>query len=155
VNDVLANRFSVARPGRALIAVALAATTVIALIAAASAVAASGGVAPGSGGTTTTSTSGTSGDNLTPPRYDRLWDSVSTTDRRWAHRVAECESGHDPDAVALGGRYLGAFMFTPDAWKTSPKTPGGTPIKYSYRTQAVVAVALMHRDGTKPWPVCG
>ena len=38
--------------------------------------------------------------------------------------------------------FLGAFMFTPDAWETSPKSPGGNPIDYSYRTQAVVAVAL-------------
>ena len=59
-----------------------------------------------------------------------------------AGEVGWCESGRDPDAIALGGQYRGAFMFTWDAWKTSPKTPGGDPIDYSYRTQAVVAVAL-------------
>ncbi|KAB2859068.1 MAG: hypothetical protein F9K43_24085, partial [Bauldia sp.] len=74
---------------------------------------------------------------------------------RWAARVAQCESGRDPNAVALQGRYRGAFMFTRDAWKTSPKSPGGDPIDYSYRTQAVVAVHLKKRDGTRPWPVCG
>jgi hypothetical protein len=138
---------------RALLAIALCATTMTALIAAAGAAAESGGVGPSSGGATTASGGGSA--NLTPPRYHRLWGQVSAGDRRWAREVAQCESGRDPDAVAMGGRYLGAFMFTPDAWKTSPKTPGGTPIDYSYRTQAVVAVALMHRDGTRPWPVCG
>ena len=147
---MLANNLSVARLRRGLLA--LCAPALITLIAASGATAYSGGVGPGSGGTTATSGDGS---NLTPTRYERLWDAVAPADRRWARGVAECESGHDPDAVALGGRYLGAFMFTPDAWKTSPKTPGGTPIDYSYRTQAVVAVALMHRDGTKPWPVCG
>jgi hypothetical protein len=93
--------------------------------------------------------------NATPAKYQRLWDRVHRKDRRWAARVAECESGKDPNAVALKGRYRGAFMFTRDAWKTSPKTPGGDPIDYSYRTQAVVAVHLKKRDGTRPWPVCG
>ena len=138
---------------RGLLLTALFATTVIALIAAVGAAAESGGIGPSSGGTSTASADGAA--NLTPPRYERLWDQVSSGDRRWARKVARCESGRDPNAVAMGGRFLGAFMFTPDAWETSPKSPGGTPIDYSYRTQAVVAVALKHRDGTGPWPVCG
>ena len=93
--------------------------------------------------------------NATPAKYHRLWDKVTRRNKRWARRVAECESGKDPNAVALKGRYRGAFMFTRDAWKTSPKTPGGDPIDYSYKTQAVVAVHLKKRDGTRPWPVCG
>ena len=93
--------------------------------------------------------------NATPAKYHRLWDKVTRKDKRWANRVANCESGKDPNAVALKGRYRGAFMFTRDAWKTSPKSPGGDPIDYSYRTQAVVAVHLKKRDGTRPWPVCG
>ena len=31
----------------------------------------------------------------------------------------------------------------------------GDPIAFPYKTQAVVAVLLMHREGTGPWPVCG
>jgi Transglycosylase-like domain len=117
------------------------------------AAASSGGVSP-SGGTASESSSG--GDlNLTPERYQRLWDRVSEADKRWARRVSWCESGRDPNATALGGEYRGAFMFTWDAWKTSPKSPGGDPIDYSYVTQAVVAVALKARDGTRPWPECG
>jgi hypothetical protein len=110
--------------------------------------------ASASGGISTSG--GRSGDsNATPAKYHRLWDKVSRKNKRWANRVAHCESGKDPNAVALKGRYRGAFMFTRDAWKTSPKTPGGDPIKYSYKTQAVVAVHLKKRDGTRPWPVCG
>ena len=35
-------------------------------------------------------------------------------------------------------------------WKASPKSPGGDPIAYPYRTQAVVAVLLKNRDGARP-----
>jgi hypothetical protein len=40
-------------------------------------------------------------------------------------------------------------------WRASPKSPGGDPTAYDYRTQAVVAVALKRRDGAGHWPVCG
>lgn len=93
--------------------------------------------------------------SLTPSKYERLWDRARPVQRRWARNTSECESGHDPNALGLGGEYRGAFQFTRDAWTTSPKTPGGDPIDYSWRTQAVVAVALKKRDGTRPWPVCG
>ena len=117
----------------------------------------SGGIGYGSGSEAQPSGSDSSGgaDNRTPSKYNRLWDKVSPDNRDWALKVSWCESGRDPDALGLGGQYRGAFMFTRDAWKTSPKTPGGDPIDYSYRTQAVVAVALKKRDGTRPWPVCG
>jgi Transglycosylase-like domain len=135
------------------LAAGLLAAVCLALIAAPGAPAESGGVGPGGG------SGGAGADdanrNLTPSKYERLWDRVSQDDRRWANRVAQCETGRDPNLTALGGDYRGAFMFTWDAWKTSPKTPGGDPIDYSYRVQAVVAVALKGRDGTAPWPVCG
>jgi hypothetical protein len=51
--------------------------------------------------------------------------------------------------------YRGAFQFMKATWRTSPKSPGGDPIRYSYRTQAVVAVMLKRRDGAGHWPVCG
>ena len=123
--------------------------------------AASAAAGPGSGGVGYDSPnqaqpSGTgSADNRTPAKYHRLWDRVSSDNRKWARKVSWCESGRDPDALGLGGEYRGAFMFTWDAWQTSPRTPGGDPVDYSYRTQAVVAVALKKRDGTRPWPVCG
>jgi soluble lytic murein transglycosylase-like protein len=128
-----------------LVAVAAAAAlTVILLSASAPAGAYSGGTS------TTTSGGGGGGD-----KYQRLWDNVSRSNKRWARHTAECESGKDPDAIGGGGRYRGAFQFMKSTWRQAPKSPGGDPIKYSYRTQAVVAVYLKKRDGTGHWPNCG
>lgn len=91
----------------------------------------------------------------TAPRYERLWDNVSRHNRRWARRTSRCESGGDPNAIGGGGLYRGAFQFSKATWRTSPHSPGGDPIDYTYRTQAVVAVALKKRDGRGHWPVCG
>lgn len=88
-------------------------------------------------------------------RYKRMWRETSRKDRRWAKKTSDCESGGNPKAVSSGGTYRGAFQFMKDTWRSAPKSPGGDPIRYPYSTQAVVAVALMHREGTSPWPVCG
>ena len=88
-------------------------------------------------------------------KYERIWDDFRRKDKRWAHRTAECESGRDPNAIGGGGMYRGAFQFMRSTWKSSPKSPGGDPIDYRYRTQAVVAVLLKRRDGAGHWPVCG
>jgi hypothetical protein len=139
-----------------VIATVIAAAALTLVLGAASAFAGGGSGGIGYGSDSQAQASGTgSADNRTPAKYHRLWDRVSPGDRDWARKVSWCESGRDPDALGLGGEYRGAFMFTWDAWQTSPKTPGGDPIDYSYRTQAVVAVALKKRDGTRPWPVCG
>ncbi len=88
--------------------------------------------------------------------YDGLWKrKVSPANKRWARRVAECESGRNPDAIGAGGLYRGAFQFSISTWRSSPKSPGGDPIAYSYRTQAFVAVRLKGRSGSSPWPNCG
>jgi hypothetical protein len=88
-------------------------------------------------------------------KYERLWTRVSARERRWAHRTSQCESGGNPKAIGGGGRYRGAFQFMRSTWKSSPRSPGGDPIVYPYRTQAVVAVLLKRRDGAGHWPVCG
>jgi len=138
-----------------LLALAVMAFFVGLLTQTASAADGSGGV--GAGGSSTAAPATTTGGsgNATPGKYNRLWDNVTASERKWAAKVSYCETGHDPNATALNGQYRGAFMFTWDAWRTSPKTPGGDPIDYSYRTQAVVAVMLMRKVGTGPWPVCG
>ncbi len=105
---------------------------------------AGGGVSPVGGGSAPHSA-----------KYARMWKRFKAGEHKWAHKTGYCESGNDPKALGDGGRYRGAFMFTRNAWKTSPKSPGGDPIHYSWKTQAVVAVLLKHRDGTRPWPVCG
>ena len=114
-----------------------------------SAVASSGGVSASSGGT------GGSGSGSGNSKYKRLWHKTSRHNKHWANKTAECESGKDPNAIGGGGQYRGAFQFMKSSWKNAPKTPGGDPIDYGYKTQAVVAVALKKHMGTKPWPVCG
>ena len=101
-----------------------------------------GGIGPGSG-------------TVNGSRYSRMWDGFSHNDRHWAHRTSDCESGGDPQAIGGGGAYRGAFQFTRPSWRDAPKSPGGDPIHYTWRTQAVVAVVLKHHMGTRPWPVCG
>jgi hypothetical protein len=88
-------------------------------------------------------------------KYMRLWDRVDSRDRRWARKTAKCESGGNPRAIGGGGAYRGAFQFMKSTWRSAPKSPGGDPIDYPYRTQAVVAVALKNRDGANHWPNCG
>ncbi len=88
-------------------------------------------------------------------KYDRIWNRTSKRQKRWATRTSACESGGDPKAIGGGGRYRGAFQFMKATWRASPKSPGGDPIRYNYRTQAVVAVALKKRDGRGHWPSCG
>jgi hypothetical protein len=117
-------------------------------------VSSAGAQSPGSGGVS----SGEESSEDAPAeaaKYERLWDKVSRRDRRWARGTAECESGKDPNAIGGGGQYRGAFQFLKSTWRHSPKSPGGDPIDYTYRTQAVVAVALKRQDGTGHWPNCG
>jgi len=88
-------------------------------------------------------------------RYDRYWDDFRYKDKRWAKKTSECESGRDPNAYNSSGPYYGAFQFLKSTWSSSPKSPGGKPTRYNWKTQAVVAVKLKHRDGKGHWPVCG
>jgi hypothetical protein len=113
---------------------------------AADATAGSGGLNAGE----RTTTSGGGGD-----KYDRIWSRVGKKQKRWARKTAECESGKDPKAIGGGGKYRGAFQFMKATWRSSPKSPGGDPIRYRYRVQAVVAVKLKKRDGRGHWPTCG
>jgi hypothetical protein len=87
--------------------------------------------------------------------YDRVYERrVSKKNKRWAKRVARCESGGNPNAIGGGGRYRGAFQFLRSTWRTAPRSPGGDPVDYSYKTQAFVAVRLKARLGGSPWPNC-
>jgi hypothetical protein len=89
------------------------------------------------------------------PVYDKAWrHGVSKSNKRWATRVARCESGRDPNALGAGGTYRGAFQFHRKTWQSAPRSPGGDPIRFSYRTQAFIAVRLKMRDGAGHWPNC-
>jgi hypothetical protein len=114
------------------------------MLAAASAQGGSGGTGPGGGG------GDSSGD-----RYERMWDNFSSKDTRWARRTSKCESGDRAKVHGGGGSYHGAFQFMKSTWKSSPKSPGGDPHTYAWKTQAVVAVKLKQRDGAGHWPNCG
>jgi Transglycosylase-like domain len=129
----------------ALTGAAAAAALSILLIGATTAMGGSGGV--GSGG----SSRSDGGD-----RYSRMWDDFSRKDRRWAHRTSNCESGGDPKIHSSGGTYHGAFQYLKSTWQSAPKSPGGDPHTYRWKTQAVVSVLLKHRDGARNhWPNCG
>jgi Transglycosylase-like domain len=135
-----------------VLAAALAVLATSLVISTAPAAAASGGVSPnGDAGSDT----GSQEPSASDAKYVRLWDKVSRRDRRWARSTSKCESGGDPKAIGGGGKYRGAFQFLKSTWRNSPKSPGGDPIRHSYRTQAVVAVALKRRDGAGHWPNCG
>jgi len=108
------------------------------------------------GGISADGTSGGGGSSSSSGgKYARLWDKVSERDKRWASKTAECESGKDPDAIGGGGMYRGAFQFMKSTWRVSPHSPGGDPIAYNYKTQAVVAVGLKNEEGAGHWPTCG
>jgi hypothetical protein len=97
--------------------------------------------------------------SLAKPSHKRTYDGlyerrVSKKNKRWAKRVARCESGGNPNAIGGGGRYRGAFQFMRSTWRTAPRSPGGDPVDYSYKTQAFVAVRLKSRVGGSPWPNC-
>jgi Transglycosylase-like domain len=119
------------------------ATLAITPIIGTTALAGSGGVGSGGGG------SKGSG------KYARLWDGISEKNKRWAKRTSRCESGGNERIHGGGGSYHGAFQFMKSTWKNSPKSPGGDPHTYNWRTQAVVAVYLKRRDGAGHWPNCG
>ena len=109
------------------------------------------------GGVTATSTggAGTAPQTAESSEYARIWSGIPSREKRWARATSRCESGGNPDAIGGGGIYRGAFQFLKSTWKASPKSPGGDPVDYDYRTQAVVAVLLKKRDGAGHWPVCG
>ncbi len=141
----------------AIVIAALAVLSIGTISVAGAGAAGSGGIGTmSSGGTDGSSGAGHGANGRVNDRYTKIWDSqISRQEKRWAHRTAECESGGDPNAIGGGGSYRGAFQFMRSTWKAAPKSPGGDPIAYPYRTQAVVAVLLKREDGAGHWPVCG
>ena len=88
-------------------------------------------------------------------RYERTWDDFSKTNKRWARKTSECESGGNRKIHGGNGAYHGAFQFMKSTWASSPMSPGGDPHRHTWKTQAVVAVKLKQRDGAGHWPNCG
>jgi hypothetical protein len=68
-------------------------------------------------------------------------------------RIAQCESGGNPTAISADGRYRGKYQFTRATWRAMGGT--GDPAAAPESEQDQRAAALLARDGTSPWPVCG
>jgi hypothetical protein len=69
-------------------------------------------------------------------------------------KIAECESGGDPEAVSADGRYRGKYQFLRSTWKQSGGR-GDDPAEASEAHQDRVALRLYRARGTAPWPTCG
>jgi hypothetical protein len=144
----LTSSFRVSSYTKLIVPLLLAAAMLATLAVLATPAATSGGISPSGDETDKSSTA-------SDAKYERLWGKVTKRNKRWARNTAECESGKDPEAIGGGGSFRGAFQFMKSTWRAAPKSPGGDPIDYPYKTQAVVAVALKERDGAGHWPNCG
>jgi peptidoglycan hydrolase-like protein with peptidoglycan-binding domain len=68
-------------------------------------------------------------------------------------RIAQCESGGNPQAVSADGRYFGKYQFSRPTWRAVGGR--GNPARASEAEQDRRALILYEREGTSPWPVCG
>src|SRR5215475_11284712 len=100
------------------------------------------------------------GNTTKPINPDRIWkqrwSKASDSEKSWAYATGSCESGNNP-ATNTGNGYLGAFQFDVGTWWAAPNTGPGRgnahqlPHKESWKTQAVVSIKKMRRDGTAAW----
>ncbi len=67
--------------------------------------------------------------------------------------IAACESGGDPTAIGGGGAFRGKYQFTYSTWASVGGS--GDPAAAPEAEQDRRAAALLAREGTRPWPVCG
>lgn len=67
-------------------------------------------------------------------------------------RLARCESGGNPKSVGGGGKYYGAFQFSPGTWRSIGGI--GLPTDHSYEVQLEFAKKLQARSGWGQWPHC-
>jgi hypothetical protein len=68
-------------------------------------------------------------------------------------RIAECESGGNPDAVSPTGQYRGKYQFSRATWRSLGGS--GDPARAPESEQDHMAALLLSRSGTAAWPVCG
>jgi peptidoglycan hydrolase-like protein with peptidoglycan-binding domain len=68
-------------------------------------------------------------------------------------RIAQCESGGSPTAISPDGQYRGKYQFTRETWQAMGGS--GDPAQAPEAEQDQRAAALLAREGTSPWPVCG
>jgi hypothetical protein len=68
-------------------------------------------------------------------------------------KIAQCESGGDPSAISVDGRYRGKYQFTRATWRAMGGS--GDPAAAPEGEQDQRAAALLAAQGTAPWPACG
>jgi peptidoglycan hydrolase-like protein with peptidoglycan-binding domain len=68
-------------------------------------------------------------------------------------RIAQCESGGNPQAVSSDGTYRGKYQFDRQTWRAMGGH--GDPARASEGEQDHRALALYRARGTSPWPACG
>jgi hypothetical protein len=68
-------------------------------------------------------------------------------------RIAQCESGGDPQAVSPDGQYRGKYQFSRATWRELGGS--GDPAAAPEAEQDRMAALLLSRQGTSPWPSCG
>ena len=68
-------------------------------------------------------------------------------------RIAQCESGGNPQAVSASGQYRGKYQFDLGTWQSLGGT--GDPAAASEAEQDRIAALLYAQRGPAPWPVCG
>jgi hypothetical protein len=68
-------------------------------------------------------------------------------------RIAQCESGDNPQAIGGGGAYRGKYQFDYGTWASVGGS--GDPAAAPEAEQDRRALLLYRRSGTAPWPVCG
>jgi peptidoglycan hydrolase-like protein with peptidoglycan-binding domain len=67
-------------------------------------------------------------------------------------KIAQCESGGNPQAVSRSGKYRGKFQFDQATWESAGGS--GDPIDASESKQDKIALKLYRKRGTAPWPNC-
>ena len=68
-------------------------------------------------------------------------------------RIAQCESGGNPQAVSADGTYRGKYQFDRATWQQMGGS--GDPADASEAEQDRIAAKLLAARGTAPWPTCG
>lgn len=68
-------------------------------------------------------------------------------------RIAQCESGGNPQAVSASGQYRGKYQFDLGTWQSLGGT--GDPAAAPEAEQDRIAALLYAQRGPAPWPVCG
>ena len=74
--------------------------------------------------------------------------------------LRQCEASGNYGAVSANGRYRGAYQFSQATWDwiaglDRPSLAGVDPAAAAAGDQDAMALALWHRRGWSPWPICG